>query len=126
MMAPPPPQLPTMQGQAGPSRADVDMQAGRGGFMDLLFPGFDTSALIWKISLLQIMEYLGSLLMGSAFGAPKLCSLYLLGASWGPAIANGAVWRLLSPMTLHANAMHVFFNVFFQLRIGFQMEKQFG
>merc|ERR1719491_131148 len=27
---------------------------------------------------------------------------------------------------LHANALHIFFNVFFQLRIGFGMEKQFG
>merc|ERR1719387_534268 len=94
--------------------------------MDLLFPGFDTSTMIWKISLLQIMEYLGSLLMGSAAGAPKLCSLYLLGASWGPSIANGALWRLFMPMMLHANALHIFFNMFFQMRIGFQMEKQFG
>jgi hypothetical protein len=29
-------------------------------------------------------------------------------------------------MTLHANTLHIFFNVFFQLRIGFGMEKQFG
>lgn len=123
MMAPPPPQLPSFQGV---SRDSIDMQAGRNGFMDLIFPGFDSSALIWKISLLQMMEYLGSLLMGSSFGAPKLCSLYLLGASWGPAIANGAVWRLFFPVMLHANALHIFFNMFFQLRIGFQQEKQFG
>lgn len=94
--------------------------------MELIFPGFDPSALIWKISLLQILEYIGSCLMGSSLGAPKLCSLYLLGASWGPSIANGALWRLFTPMLLHANAMHIFFNMFFQLRIGFQMEKQFG
>jgi len=108
------------------TREDVDMQAGRAGFMDLLFPGFDTSSFIWKISLLQMTEYFGSLLMGSSFGAPKLCSLYLLGASWGPSIANGAVWRLFLPIMLHANALHIFFNMFFQMRIGFQMEKQFG
>jgi membrane associated rhomboid family serine protease len=29
-------------------------------------------------------------------------------------------------MFLHANTMHLFFNLFFQLRIGFGMEKQFG
>merc|ERR1719217_1755727 len=108
------------------STNDVDMQAGRGGFMDLLFPGFDTSTFIWKVSILQIIEYLGSLLMGSAAGSPKLCSLYLLGASWGPSIANGAIWRLFLPIMLHANALHIFFNMFFQMRIGFQMEKQFG
>merc|ERR1719188_2318926 len=74
-----------------------------------------------------MVEYVGSLMIGSAFaGTPKLCSLYLLGASWGPAIASGAVWRLFLPMLLHANALHIFFNIFFQLRIGFGMEKQFG
>jgi membrane associated rhomboid family serine protease len=119
-----PPMLPTMGN--GPTREDVDVQAGRHGFMDMLFPGFDTSSFIWKMSLLQMTEYLGSLLMGSANGAPKLCSLFLLGASWGPAIANGAIWRLFLPIMLHANALHIFFNMFFQMRIGFQMEKQFG
>merc|ERR1719421_1432046 len=94
--------------------------------MDMLFPGFDTSSFIWKMSLLQMTEYLGSCLMGSAAGAPKLCSLYLLGASWGPSIANGAIWRLFLPIMLHANALHIFFNLFFQMRIGFGMEKQFG
>lgn len=96
------------------------------GLVDSLFPGFNTSALLWRVSLLQMLEYTSSLLIGSAFGAPKLCSLYLLGASWGPAISAGALWRLLLPITLHANAMHIFFNLFFQLRIGFGMEKQFG
>jgi len=128
MMVPPP-----QPGAAGvPMSRDqqtvlsVDMRAGQNGFMDMLFPGFDTSTFIWKISLLQMLEYGGSLLMGSAFGAPKLCSLYLLGASWGPSIAGGALWRLFTPIMLHANPLHIFFNMFFQMRIGFQMEKQFG
>lgn len=120
MMAPPPPPLSAL------GRNGVAMEAGSGGFMDLLFPGFDTDTFIWRISMLQMTEYVASLMLGSTFGSPKLCSLYLLGASWGPAIANGAVWRLVMPMTLHANALHIFFNVFFQLRIGFGMEKQFG
>lgn len=46
-------------------------------------------------------------LQGSAYGSPKLCSLYLLGASWGPAIAQGAVWRLMLPMMLHATGLRV-------------------
>ncbi len=50
----------------------------------------------------------------------------MLGASWGPAVARGQIWRLVCPMLLHANMMHLFFNVFFQLRIGFGMERQFG
>lgn len=37
---------------------------------------------------------------------------YTLGASWGPSLARGEVWRLFCPMMLHANMMHLFFNVF--------------
>mmetsp|Transcript_86719 Transcript_86719/g.245547 ORF Transcript_86719/g.245547 Transcript_86719/m.245547 type:complete len:252 (+) Transcript_86719:3-758(+) len=94
--------------------------------MDTLFPGFSADTFIWRISVLQLVEYAGSVLLGNSYGVPKLCSLYLLGASWGPAIAGGAVWRLFLPMMLHANPLHIFFNIFFQLRIGCNMEKQFG
>lgn len=95
-------------------------------FLEMLFPHFDMDTFIWRISMLQAAEYAASLLMGGTWGTPKLCSLYLLGASWGPAIAAGAFWRLFLPMTLHANPLHIFYNVFFQLRIGFGMEKEFG
>lgn len=112
-MAPPMPSAPTAPNE-------------RGSLINTLLPGFDTDTFVWRISVLQLIEYCASLLIGSAGGGPKLCSLYLLGASWGPAIASGALWRLLFPMMLHANALHIFFNIFFQLRIGFGMEKQFG
>lgn len=119
MMIPPPPVLNERNEQQNREREDD-------GLVNLLLPGFDSSTFIWRISVLQVAEYLGSVLLGNVAGAPKICSLYLLGASWGPSIASGAFWRLLFPMTLHANAMHIFFNVFFQLRIGLGMEKQFG
>jgi len=98
----------------------------RESFLDMLFPNFDMDTFVFRVSILQITEYIGSVMLGSIFGAPKLCSLYLLGASWGPAIAGGALWRLFFPIMLHANALHIFFNLFFQMRIGFGMEKQFG
>lgn len=91
-----------------------------------LFPGFDTDTFIFRISVLQLVEYCASLLLGGTLSSPKLCSLYLLGASWGPSIAAGSLWRLIAPVMLHANALHIFFNLFFQMRIGFNMEKQFG
>jgi membrane associated rhomboid family serine protease len=52
--------------------------------------------------------------------------MYLLGATWGPAIAGGAFWRLLFPIMLHANHLHIFFNLFFQLRIAPGLERIFG
>jgi membrane associated rhomboid family serine protease len=95
-------------------------------FADLIFPGFDADSFIWKMSLFQIAEFCFSLALGQMNGMPSVCTLYDLGASWGPSIAAGSIWRLVFPMTLHANMMHLFFNIFFQLRIGFGMEKQFG
>lgn len=169
MMVPPPPTLPPLAPALSAAQAP---QAPQFSLLDTLLPNFNTDTFIWRVSLLQITEYVGSLLLGSAYGSPKLCSLYLLGASWGPAIAQGAVWRLVLPMMLHApraemllyvtgrsrrditthsftyleahniwsvilahsrrilhgkaNALHIFFNLFFQMRIGFGMEKQFG
>lgn len=95
-------------------------------FAELVFPGFDADSFIWKMSLFQIAEFCFSLALGQMNGMPSVCTLYDLGASWGPSIASGSIWRLVFPMTLHANMMHLFFNIFFQLRIGFGMEKQFG
>ena len=104
-------------------------------FAELIFPGFEPDALIWSISLFQIAEFLFSVAvtsLGGPHGAPtppgmpSPCTLYKLGASWGPSIASGQLHRLLLPMTLHANMMHLFFNIFFQLRMGFNMEKCWG
>eukprot|EP00397_Hematodinium_sp_SG-2012_P039716 GEMP01043401.1.p1 GENE.GEMP01043401.1~~GEMP01043401.1.p1 ORF type:complete len:346 (+),score=79.36 GEMP01043401.1:152-1189(+) len=93
--------------------------------LDVLFPKFDWDFFIARVSVLQIIEYLGSVFLGGKT-TPTTCGLYLLGASWGPAIATGQLHRLIFPMMLHANGLHIFFNVFFQSRIGFGIEKQFG
>lgn len=134
MLAPPPflpPSVPVdgadRQAQGAASEQPPrPMQPGPGSLLEMIFPAFETDTFIWRISCLQLTNYLASLMLGSYMGTPKLCSLYLLGASWGPSIASGALWRLMLPMLLHANALHIFFNMFFQLRIGFGMEKQFG
>lgn len=117
-MSVPPPPVTTVR-RAVPSAPDDS-------FAELIFPGFDSDTFIWKMSLFQIAEFCFSLALGQINGMPSVCTLYDLGASWGPSIASGHIWRLVFPMTLHANMMHLFFNIFFQLRIGFGMEKQFG
>ncbi|CAD7960729.1 unnamed protein product [Amoebophrya sp. A25] len=95
-------------------------------FMELIFPGFDGDTFIWNLTLAQIATFGFTMLIGHQKANPTPCALYSLGASWGPALARGQLWRLVCPMMLHANMMHLFFNVFFQLRIGFGMERQFG
>lgn len=95
-------------------------------FAALIFPGFESGAFVWQITCWQIAEFVISMLMGHNHANPTPCVLYRLGASWGPAVARGQIWRLVTPVMLHANLTHLLFNVFFQLRMGFGMEKQFG
>jgi len=95
-------------------------------FMELIFPGFDSGAFVWQVTMWQITEFVISMFLGHNRANPTPCVLYRLGASWGPAIASGQVWRLITPVFLHANLTHLLFNVFFQLRMGFGMERQFG
>lgn len=95
-------------------------------FAALIFPGFESGAFIWQVTCWQIAEFVFSMCLGHDRANPTPCVLYRLGASWGPAITRGGVWRLVAPVMLHANLTHLLFNVFFQLRMGFGMEKQFG
>merc|ERR1740121_879910 len=95
-------------------------------FAGLIFPGFDSNAFIWQVTCWQVAEFALSMFLGHNHGSPTPCVLYKLGASWGPALARGGLWRLVAPVMLHASLTHLLFNVFFQLRMGFGMEKQFG
>eukprot|EP00928_Gymnodinium_smaydae_P021561 TRINITY_DN18433_c0_g1_i1.p1 TRINITY_DN18433_c0_g1~~TRINITY_DN18433_c0_g1_i1.p1 ORF type:complete len:480 (+),score=72.51 TRINITY_DN18433_c0_g1_i1:151-1590(+) len=111
------PRMPQSMGMEG----DDDEQ-----FMGLVFPGFDANSFMWQITCWQAAEFVLSMVMGHNRANPLPCVLYRLGASWGPALARGQLWRLVTPVMLHANLTHLLFNVFFQLRMGFGMERQFG
>jgi len=95
-------------------------------FMELIFPGWDANSFVWQITCWQVAQFMLSMALGHQKANPTPCVLYRLGASWGPAVASGQIWRLITPVFLHANLTHLLFNVFFQLRMGFGMEKQFG
>lgn len=119
--APPPPNFQRMPMQQMPPGMQDEEQ-----FAALIFPGFDSGAFIWQVTCWQIAEFIFSMCLGHSKANPTPCVLYKLGASWGPALARGQLWRLVTPVMLHANLTHLLFNVFFQLRMGFGMEKQFG
>jgi len=118
MMPPPPPNFGAM-GMPGMPKEEEH-------FMELIFPGWDASAFVWQVTCWQVAEFVMSMCLGHQGANPLPCVLYQLGASWGPAVARGQIWRLITPISLHANLTHLLFNVFFQLRMGFGMEKQFG
>eukprot|EP00435_Cladocopium_sp_Y103_P073575 s56_g44.t1 len=94
-----------------------DLRQRRAGFL-ARFAGFHRSD--------TVAEFAFSMWLGHNRANPTPCVLYQLGASWGPALARGQIWRLITPVMLHANLTHLLFNVFFQLRMGFGMERQFG
>lgn len=118
--------MPPYPPQYGRMPMNMNMPKEEEQFMELIFPGFDSKAFMWQITCWQIAEFALSMALGHNRANPTPCVLYRLGASWGPAIARGQIWRLLTPVTLHASLTHLLFNIFFQLRIGFGMERQFG
>ena len=48
------------------------------------------------------------------------------GAMFGPLIADGEYWRLLTAMFLHADLLHLLFNMLALFLIGRQVEKSYG
>jgi membrane associated rhomboid family serine protease len=57
---------------------------------------------------------------------PPAQTLLLLGAKSLPLIQKGEVWRLVVPIFLHAGIIHLFFNLFAQLRFGLSVERKWG
>jgi len=126
MMVAPPPPTPYQAYQRQLNMMNPQMQKEEEQFMELIFPGFDANAFVWQVTCWQTAEFIFSMLLGHQRANPTPCVLYRLGASWGPALSQGQIWRLVTPVMLHANLTHLLFNVFFQLRMGFGMERQFG
>jgi rhomboid protease GluP len=71
-------------------------------------------------------KYDGAFVKGNDMGGPSAETLCNMGGKWEPAIRNGAVWRLLTPIVLHAGIIHIAGNMFFQLRFGYVTEQRWG
>jgi len=52
--------------------------------------------------------------------------LFIVGAKYGPAIRVGQLWRLITPVFLHASIAHIFFNMYALLIYGQDVEARFG
>eukprot|EP01114_Cavostelium_apophysatum_P017521 TRINITY_DN5226_c0_g1_i1.p1 TRINITY_DN5226_c0_g1~~TRINITY_DN5226_c0_g1_i1.p1 ORF type:complete len:330 (-),score=52.92 TRINITY_DN5226_c0_g1_i1:15-1004(-) len=57
---------------------------------------------------------------------PPSSALITLGAKVSPLMKSGQVWRFITPIFLHAGLIHIFFNVFAQLRFGMALERRWG
>ncbi|KJP85035.1 hypothetical protein AK88_05340 [Plasmodium fragile] len=95
--------------------------------VNLIFPHFTWKSFIMAVSIIQIIVFIISISIKPAdFMTPSNSFLITLGANVGSRIKQGEIHRLILPIFLHANIFHTFFNVFFQLRMGFTLEKNYG
>jgi rhomboid protease GluP len=51
---------------------------------------------------------------------------YVLGVKYGPAIRYGQLWRLITPVFLHASLLHIAFNMYALILYGQDVELRFG
>ncbi|GAW80912.1 rhomboid protease ROM1 [Plasmodium gonderi] len=95
--------------------------------VNLIFPHFTWKSFIMVLSVIQIIVFIISVSINPAdFLTPSDSLLVALGANVASKIKQGEIHRFILPIFLHASIFHAFFNVFFQLRMGFTLEKNYG
>ena len=89
------------------------------------------------IAAVDVLIFICELIVGSAkygcafdrnnqMGGPNTATLYCFGGKWTPAIEAGAVWRLLTPIFLHAGILHIAGNLWMLFRFGYILETRWG
>jgi rhomboid protease GluP len=63
---------------------------------------------------------------GSGYASNGVDLLVFHGAKINQFIRDGELWRLITPVFLHASPMHIFFNMYALLSIGSLLERHFG
>jgi membrane associated rhomboid family serine protease len=74
---------------------------------------------------LNVLVYVITAAQGSGLNSPggRLFFKWLL---YGPAVANGDWWRLITSAFLHANLIHIAFNMYFLWFVGSAVEQALG
>jgi membrane associated rhomboid family serine protease len=89
-----------------------------------LFEG--TGALVTKALIaVNVLVYVITAAQGAGFNSPggSLFDKWLL---YGPAVANGDWWRLITSAFLHASLLHIGFNMYFLWFVGSPVEQVLG
>jgi membrane associated rhomboid family serine protease len=85
-----------------------------------------TSALVTKTLLgVNVAIYVITAAQGSGINSPG-GSLFTKWLLFGPAVANGDWWRLITSAFLHANLIHIAFNMYFLWFVGSAVETALG
>jgi len=110
---------------------------GQPSIVQMMFPRLTVKSFTFIISIIQVIVFIATLIVGArrfsgAFvgsnqlGGPDTYTLIYMGGKYDMAIQHGAVWRLITPIFLHAGVLHILSNLFFQFRVGFVCEHRWG
>jgi len=105
--------------------------------IERIFPWHKLLSFTTFICIVNVIMFIATLIVGAtmfdgafvsdnAMGGPSSFTLRYMGGKWEPWIVDGEVWRLITPIFLHGGLLHLFSNVFFQLRFGWVLEARWG
>ncbi|CRH03744.1 rhomboid protease ROM3, putative [Plasmodium relictum] len=94
-------------------------------YYNILFPDISLKKIIVWISFFQVIIYILSCLLSENLETPNVQVLMFLGATYGPSIKHGELWRLLFPIFLHANWWHLIINILCILNLGLIIESKY-
>ena len=87
--------------------------------------GVGTGALVTKILIgINALVFVGQIAQGDLSRLQS--EFFVQGALYGPAVANGEWWRLVTAGFLHANAIHILFNMLMLWWFGSSLEALLG
>jgi membrane associated rhomboid family serine protease len=75
---------------------------------------------------INVLAFVAELASGSAAVSRGGGTIISDGALYGPAVANGDYWRLVTAGFLHAGLIHIAFNMYFLYALGTQLEPAVG
>lgn len=78
------------------------------------------------LALILVAAYVASALASGAWWDIPATELLAQGASFGPAVAGGESWRLVSALFLHGGLLHLLFNGVALVEIGRAVEQRIG
>lgn len=91
----------------------------------VFFPEISLSKIIVWISFIQVLIYILCCLLSENLVAPSVQVLMFFGATYGPSIRHGELWRLVLPIFLHANWWHLIINTLCILNLGLTIENKY-
>jgi membrane associated rhomboid family serine protease len=85
-----------------------------------------TPQLTYALIAINVVAYVASAMGGGGSINNPAGSLYQHGALYGPLVANGDWWRVITAGFLHASLLHIAFNMYFLYFLGTLLEPAIG